>query len=141
MTTQLMTLEAAVCNITGPGDISGSCQKITLTAQIDEKDKTTFASLGWKEVTGGLASGSLSLDILNDLADNGLDEDMWTLFIARVPTDFYVKLDDAATSATNPAYYGKILVNKWTPISGAPGDLATASYEYPTSGAITRYVT
>lgn len=141
MTTQLMMLEAAVCNITGPGDISGSCQKMTLTVQVDEKDKTTFASLGWKEVTGGLASGSLGVDLLNDLADNGLDEDMWTLLIARVPADFYVKLDDAATSATNPAYYGKVLVNKWVPISGAPGDLAAASYEWPLSGAVTRYTT
>ncbi len=141
MTTQLMTLEAAVCNITGPGDISGSCQKITLTTQVDEKDVTTFKSLGWKEARGGLFSGSLGLDLLNDLADNGLDESMWNIHIGRVPVDFYVKLDDAATSATNPAYYGKVFVNKWIPISGAPGDVAAASYEWPTSGAVTRYVT
>jgi hypothetical protein len=136
-----MTLEAAVLNITGPGDISGSMQKCELTVEVSEEDVTTFASSGWREVTGGLAKAGLKVDLLNDLTDNGLDEDMWTLLVGKVPVAFYAKLDDATTGPTNPAYYGKVLVNKWTPLAGAPGTVAGGSFDWPCSGAVTRYVT
>jgi hypothetical protein len=136
-----MTLEAAVLNITGPGDVSGYMQKCELTCDVEEKDVTTFKSEGWKEVTGGLKKAGLKVDLLNDITDDALDEDMWTVYSGGVPVVFYVKLDDATTGAANPAYYGKTLITSWTPISGKPGDTAGSSYSWPCSGKITRYTT
>lgn len=138
--TTVMVLEASKLVINST-DYSARCQKIELACEVAELDVTTFASGGWKEVTGGLASAGLKIEFLNDRTDNELDEDMWTLLIGKVPTTFYVNPDDAATSASNPKYSGSVLVNKWMPLTGAPGDLDTVSVDWPVSGAVTRGTT
>ena len=131
-----MVLTAAYVNLTGPGDVSGSLKKAELTAEVDEKDVTNFASLGWKEVKGGLKSGSLALEFMNDLTDDGLDEDMWTVFGNVIA--FEVRASNSAVGVANPKYTGNCLIKQWNPVAGAPGDVNGASYTYPTSGAITR---
>ena len=135
-----MVLTASFLTIAGPGDISGFCKKIELATEVEEKDVTTFTSLGWKTVTGGIASGSLGIEVFNDLTDNGFDEDMWTLFTGRVPVAFTARVDNAAVGATNPNWNSNVLVNKWNPIAGSVGDVNGASYTYPLSGAVARAV-
>jgi predicted secreted protein len=136
----LMVLTAAYVSITGAGTIADHTSKAELTAEVEEKDITTFASLGWKEVTGGLKSGSLALSLFNDIVDDGLDEDMWTIFLAGVPVAFEVRLTQAAVGVSNPKYSGLILVKSWTPLNGQVGDVASLDVTYSTSGAITRAV-
>lgn len=131
----LMVLTASFLSLNG-NNVSSKCSKVELMAEVEEKDVTTFASLGWKEVKGGLKSGGLSGTFFNDHADDDLDEDMWALLGTNVA--FIVRLDNAAVSASNPNYTGSVLINKWTPISGAVGDVNTVEFDYPTSGAITR---
>jgi hypothetical protein len=43
-----------------------------------------------------------------------------------------------STTATNPSYSFNALVSEWQPLSGAVGELATASVTWPVSGAITK---
>ena len=47
---------------------------------------------------------------------------------------------DTTVSATNPSYTFSALVAEWQPLSGAVGELATASVTWPISGAITKAV-
>lgn len=133
----LMVLTASFLSINGV-DRSSKTNKVELVVEVEEKDVTTFTSLGWKVLTGGLKSGSVSGGFYNDAADNDLDETMWALLGTVVA--FVARLDNAAVSASNPNYSGNILINKWTPIGGAVGDVNAVEFDFPTSGAITRAV-
>lgn len=130
-----MVLTAAYVAING-ADRSGDLNKAELTAEVEEKDITTFKSLGWKEVTGGLKSGSLALSFKNDLAATAVDEIMWGLFGTVV--SFEVRASQAVVGAANPKYTGSCLIKSWTPIAGAPGDVNEANHTFPTSGAVVR---
>lgn len=111
-------------------------RKAELTTEVEEKDVTTYTSLGWKEVQGGLKSGELGCEFLQDFAATKLDSIMWPLLGTVVP--FEVRADQGAVSATNPKYTGNILINGWNPLTGSVGDEATVSLGFPTSGAVTR---
>jgi hypothetical protein len=111
-------------------------KKAELTVEVEEKDVTNYASLGWKEVTGGLKSGELGCEFLQDFAATKLDAIMWPLLGTVVP--FEVRADQAAVGTSNPKYTGSILINGWNPLTGSVGDEATVSLGFPTSGAVTR---
>lgn len=134
----MMVLTAGYVSITGPGAIYDHCSKIELTVEVEEKDVTTFASLGWKEVLGGIKSGSLALGLKQDIADDGLDEDFWAIFGTVVT--FEVRLTQAAVGVANPKYTGSVLIKEWKPINGTVGDVAELDVTFPTSGVVTRAV-
>ncbi|NJP33683.1 hypothetical protein [Micromonospora thermarum] len=130
-----MVLKASFLSLDGV-DRSANCSKIEVTAEVEEKDVTTFASAGWKEVLGGIASGSLAPTIKNDFA--GIDAALWPKFGLLIP--FEVRASNAVVSAANPKFTGSVLVKSLTPISGSPGDVNEASYTWPTSGPIVRAI-
>lgn len=130
-----MVLLAEYVSIGGT-DLSAYANKAELSAEVEEKDVTTYASLGWKEVLGGLKSGTLALEFKQDFAATKLDSVMWPLFGTVVP--FEVRPDQAAVGTSNPKWTGSVLIKAWNPISGSVGDEASVSVSYPTSGAITR---
>ncbi|MFI6862645.1 hypothetical protein ACIBKZ_22580 [Streptomyces sp. NPDC050421] len=132
-----MVLLAAFVSI-GGNDLSAYARKAELTVEVEDKEVTTYASLGWKEVLGGLKSGELSLEFLQDVAATKIDSIMWPLLGTVVP--FVVRLDSAAAGASNPQWTGSVLINGWNPIEGSVGDEASVSVGYPTSGAVVRAV-
>jgi hypothetical protein len=111
-------------------------KKAELTVEVEDKDVTTFASLGWKEVLGGLKSAELSCEFLQSFTAAELDAIMWPLLGTVVP--FEVRADQAAVGTSNPKYSGSILINGWSPLTGSVGDEATVSQGFPTSGAVVR---
>ncbi|MEU1775331.1 hypothetical protein ABZ501_20245 [Streptomyces sp. NPDC019922] len=130
-----MVLLAAFVSI-GGNDLSSYARKAELTVEVEDKDVTTYASLGWKEVLGGLKSGELGLEFLQDVAATKIDSIMWPLLGTVVP--FVVRLDSAPKSTSNPEWTGSVLINGWNPIEGSVGDEASVSVGYPTSGAVAR---
>jgi len=132
-----MVLLAAFVSV-GGNDLSSYARKAEVTVEVEDKDVTTYASLGWKEVLGGLKSGELSLELLQDVAATKVDSIMWPLLGTVVP--FVVRLDNSAKSANNPEWTGSVLINGWNPIEGGVGDEASVSVGYPTSGAVVRAV-
>ena len=119
-------------------DYSDHLKSATLTVDAAQLDATDFASGGWTEVIGGLKSGTLSLNFMDDVADNDVDEELFALLGTVVA--FTVKATNAAISASNPEYQGNVLVTGHS-IGGAVGELAMKSLTFPTSGAITRDIT
>lgn len=111
-------------------------KKAELAIEVEEKDVTNYASLGWKEVIGGLKSAELGCEFLQDFAASQLDAIMWPLLGTVVP--FEVRADQGAASTSNPKYTGSILINGWSPLTGSVGDEATVSQGFPTSGAVVR---
>ncbi|WP_344248232.1 hypothetical protein, partial [Actinocorallia libanotica] len=73
-----MVLTAAYLDLNGQ-DVSDWTNKIELSAEVEEKDVTTFGSDGWKELLGGLRSGTLAVEFKNDYDTGSLDADMWAL--------------------------------------------------------------
>jgi hypothetical protein len=134
-----MVLLASFVSVAGT-NVSDHCSKAELVAEVEEKDVTTFASLGWKEVIGGLASGTLALTLKQDFAAAQLDATMWPLFLGRIPVAFEVRADNSAAGASNPKYTGSVLIKTWKPLSGSVGDVAEVDVSWPTSGAVTRAV-
>ncbi|MFC7380892.1 hypothetical protein [Sphaerisporangium rhizosphaerae] len=135
-----MVLTASYVSI-GGNDLSNRCSKIELAAEVEDKDVTTFASQGWKEVVGGLASGTLGLTFKQDYAASNVDATMWPLFLTRTPQTFEVRADNGAVGTSNPKYTGNVLIKEWKPITGSVGDVAEVEVSFPTSGAVSRATT
>lgn len=130
-----MVLLAQYLSLAGT-DVSKHTKKAELSVEVEDKDVTTYASLGWKEVLGGLKSGELGCDFLQDFAVGELDALMWDQLGENVA--FVVKHDQSTTTSSNPAYSGTVLIKEWKPIEGSVGDEATVGVSFPTSGAVTR---
>jgi hypothetical protein len=112
------------------------CAKVEVVDDFEEKDATTFASGGAKEVLGGLESGNVGISFKNSHTADELDAIMWALRRQVVP--FTVRADEAVVSSSNPQYSGSILINKWMPIAGAVGDVNEFDVTYPLSGVLVR---
>jgi hypothetical protein len=119
-------------------DYSDHLKSSVLTIDAAQLDTTDFASAGWTEVIGGLKSGTLALNFMDDVADNDVDEELFALVGTVVA--FTVKAATGAVSASNPEYQGSVLVTGHS-IGGGVGELAQKSLTFPTSGAITRDIT
>ncbi len=116
-------------------DLSSSCARAELVINAAEVDVTDFGSAGWTEVIGGLKSGQVSLDFHSDFGVGAVS----TLFADKVGTIGTVTIiaaNGTAASATTPLYTANVLVNSFTPVAGAVGDLSTFSVTFPTSGAV-----
>ena len=119
-------------------DITAYTKSVTLTLDAAQLDTTDFASGGWTEAIGGLKSGTLSIEFMDDLADDALDEDLWDIFGTVVA--FTTKGTSASIGTSNPEYQGNVLITSWS-LGGSVGDLAGKSLSFPVSGAVTRDVT
>ena len=116
-------------------DVSSSCARAELVVNAAEVATTDFGSGGWTEVIGGLKSGTVSLDFHSDFGVGAIS----TLFqplVGTIGTVTIVAANGTAASSTTPLYTANVLINSFTPISGAVGDLATFSVSFPTSGAV-----
>lgn len=112
--------------------------KAELTAEIEEQEVTTYASLGWTELEGGLASGTLAVDFRNDFDASAINSILWPLFLGRTPVSFLVRTDQASVGMNNPNWTGEALITNPGMIGGTVGEVAEGSVSWPTSGAISR---
>lgn len=117
-------------------DISSSCARAELVINAAEVETTDFGSGGWTEVIGGLKSGTVSLDFHSDFGAGAVSQTFQSL-IGTVGTVTLIAANGTAASATTPKYTATVLVNSFTPVAGAVGDLSTFSVSFPTTGAVT----
>jgi len=116
-------------------DLSDHVASIELSQEVEEVETTAFGDSA-RTRTGGLANNSLSLDFHQDFASASVDDTLNALVGGTA--SFEILPAGTAVSATNPSYSGTVLLTEWTPVSGAIGELATASITWPISGAVTR---
>lgn len=117
-------------------DISGNVARAEIVINAAEVDTTDFGSNGWTEVVGGLKSGSVSLDFHSDFGTGAISALMQNL-VGTIGTVTVIAANGTAPSATTPRYTATCLINSFTPIAGAVGDLATFSVTFPTTGEVT----
>jgi len=117
-------------------DLSSNCARAELVISAAEVDTTDFGSGGFTEVIGGLKSGQVSLDFHSDFGSGAVSSTFQDL-VGTIGTVTLIAGNGTVASAETPSYTAEVLINSFTPVSGAVGDLSTFSVTFPTSGEIT----
>jgi len=116
-------------------DISSFVSSVTLSTSLDVVDTTSFGNTARTRVAG-LADNQITVEFFQDFASGQLESVVFTTIGTSVA--MVIKPVSGSTTATNPQYSFNALVAEWQPLSGAVGELATASVTWPISGAITK---
>ena len=126
-------------------DISTYITSVSLSTSYDVIDTTGISTTGAARTrVAGLADNSITIEFNQDFADNALEElingTTTTNGTVGLVVAMQVKPTSATTSANNPKYTFSALVSEWQPLSGAVGELATASVTWPISGPIAKAI-
>lgn len=119
-------------------NLSDHIASVTLSTSADVVDTTGFSSTAARSRVAGLLDNSVTLEFHQDFATSNVEQTIYPL--VGTTTTVVVTPVDTTVSGTNPSYTFTALVAEWQPLSGAVGELATASVTWPISGAITKAV-
>ena len=126
-------------------DISQYVTQISLSTSYDVIDTTGLGAIGAARTRqAGLADNLLSIEFNQDYADNALEELINGTSLATSTVGVAVAVEirpvNAAVSASNPKFTFNALIAEWQPLSGAVGELVSASASWPISGPITKAI-
>jgi hypothetical protein len=116
-------------------DVSSYVSSITLSTSLDVVDTTSFGNTARTRVAG-LADNQVTIEFFQDFGSGLLESIIYPTI--GTSAAMVIKPVAGSTTATNPSYSFNALVSEWQPLSGAVGELATASVTWPVSGAITK---
>lgn len=119
-------------------DISSFVSSVTLSTSLDVVDTTSFGNTARTRVAG-LADNQITIEFFQDFASGQLESVVFPTI--GTSAAMVIKPVAGTTTAVNPQYSFNALVAEWQPLSGAVGELATASVTWPISGAITKTTT
>jgi hypothetical protein len=119
-------------------DVSSYVSSITLSTSLDVVDTTSFGNTARTRVAG-LADNQVTVEFFQDFGSGLLESIIYPTI--GTSAAMVIKPVAGTTTATNPQYAFNALVSEWQPLSGAVGELATASVTWPISGAITKTTT
>ena len=119
-------------------NLSDHIASVTLSTSLDVVDTTGFSSTAARARVAGLADNSITLEFHQDYATSNVEQTIYPLI--GTATTVVVTPVDTTVGATNPSYTCSAVVVEWQPLSGAVGELATASVTWPITGAITKAV-
>jgi len=119
-------------------NLSSYISSVTLSTSNDVVETTGFSSTAARTRVAGLQDNSVTIEFFQDFATSLVEQTIYPLLGST--TSVVVLPTSSAASATNPSYTFTALVSEWQPLSGAVGELSTASVTWPISGAITKAV-
>ena len=117
--------------------VTASVASVTISLEADDVETTAFGGSGWRSRVTGLKSGTFDMEIHQDFASSAIDSVIYNAFVAGTAAVTVIPAG-GTVSATSPSFAFTVAVTGYTPVDGAVGDLATASYSFPISGAVTR---
>ena len=118
--------------------VTTSVASVTISLEVDDVETTAFGGSGWRSRVTGLKAGTFDMEVHQDFGASAIDSLVYDAFSAGTAAVTVVPGGTAAVSATNPSFAFTCAVTSYTAVDGAVGDLATASYSFPISGAVTR---
>ena len=118
--------------------VTTSVASVTISLEADDVETTAFGGSGWRTRVQGLKAGTFDMEIHQDFGSSAIDSLVYDAFTAGTAAVTVTPGGTAAVSATNPSFAFTVNVTGYTPVDGAVGDLATASYSFPITGAVTR---
>jgi len=116
-------------------NLSTNLNQVELALESDQLETTAFGGT-FRESIGGLKSGSLTLQFMQDFAASSVDATIFPLY--NTLATVVITPTSGTVTATNPSYTAVCLVNQYTPHASSVGDLATFSVTWPTSGTVSR---
>lgn len=120
-------------------ELSDHVRAATVSAEAAALDSTAMGDT-WNENTGGLKSGTLTVEFLDDFASGSVDATVWAAFNTGTAIAIAVRPVNTTIAATNPEYQFNILPNQWN-MGGTLGEMAGKSLTFPLTGSITRDTT
>ena len=117
------------------GTVSTNLNSVELAQEADDIETTAFGQ-SFRTRIGGLKSGTLTLNFMQDFGAGAIDETLNPLLgtIATV----VIRPTSSSVSATNPNYSANCLVTQYSPFASSVGDLATLSVTWPVTGEVSR---
>lgn len=104
----------------GGADLTGASNKCELSAEVEDKDVTTFESNGWNERIGGLASAEVKAEGYWEAGDEGkVDDSTWADLGTSVP----FTVGPVAATVGSLAYFMKTFRGDYS-LLGEVGDVA-----------------
>jgi hypothetical protein len=116
-------------------NLSTNLNSVELALESDDLEVTAFGTT-FRERIGGLKSGSLTLQFMQDFAASSVDATLFPLY--NTLATVVITPTSSSVSATNPSYTAVCLINSYSPMASSIGDIATFSITVPTSGTVTR---
>jgi len=116
-------------------NLSTNLNSVELALESDDLETTAFGTT-FRERIGGLKSGSLTLQFMQDFAASSVDATLFPLY--NTLATVVITPTSSSVSATNPSYTAVCLINSYSPMASSIGDIATFSITVPTSGTVTR---
>jgi hypothetical protein len=116
-------------------NFSTNLNSVELSLESDDNETTAFGGT-FRERIGGLKTGSLSLQFMQDFGASSIDATLFPLF--NTLATVVITPNSGTVNATNPSYTTTCLVNAYSPFASSVGDIATLSVTWPTSGTVTR---
>ena len=116
-------------------NLSTNLNSVELALESDDLEVTAFGGT-FRERIGGLKTGSLTLQFMQDFGAASVDATLFPLYntlatVVIVPTS-------GTVTSTNPSYTATCLVNAYSPANASVGDLSVFSVTWPTSGTVLR---
>lgn len=119
-------------------DFSSYVKSLTLNLTNDIPETTAMGVGTTRTRIVGLKDWTIEVTMNEDWADNAVDEDLWDIYNAAVAVEIIVKPSTDAGSASNPVYTGSGVLEGFTPMAGAVGDVAETSVTFHASSAMVR---
>ena len=104
-------------------ELACNAKSASLSTEVTPLDTTSLCSNGWTESIGGLKSGSVNIELMQDVDADSVDATLFPLLgTAGVPKSVCTASADGSV-----AYLLKSIPLSYTPVSGAVGELASAT--------------
>ena len=118
-------------------DLSTHVRSVSIDAGQNMADDTAMGD-AFVSNTAGLATWSVSVELLQDYASSKVDATLEPLLGIGNTAALVVKPTSGSVSSTNPSYSGTSILESYNPIGGSVGDQAMASATFQSASALTR---
>ena len=118
-------------------DLSDHVRSVTVDAGQNMADDTAMGD-AFVSNTAGLATWSVSVELLQDYASSKVDATLEPLLGIGNTAALVVKPTSGSVSSTNPSYSCTSILESYNPIGGSVGDQAMASATFQSASALTR---
>lgn len=117
-------------------DFSNYFSSVEIEAEFEEVEVTGFGS-DFNEILVGLGDATITLEAFQNHATNGLDQNMWPIFVNKSTVEVSVRPTSAAVSSQNPEYsLPSAVLTTYNPISGAKGEASSTTLTFRNAGQL-----
>lgn len=121
-------------------DMSTFIRSVRITANREVVEDTAMGDLA-RTFIASYRNWTMEFNCNQDFAAAATDATLWPVFDAGAPVALIVRPSKiAAISATNPEYRGSGVMDAFSPVDGAVGELATTVANFRSAGTLTRNI-